>query len=73
MTNMTCMTWTLDAEGRLKVVWIMPPLKAAAPSARRHSFHTMTQAATTPAPFSRAAALAAYYRIQTSVARHWAA
>ena len=32
---MTNMTWTLDAEGRLKVAWITPPAaKTAAPPAQ---------------------------------------
>ncbi len=55
---MTNMTWTLNAEGRLTVTWITPPV---------------TRAAATPGRLSRAAALAAYYRLQTSLARHSAA
>ena|GEM_PF-2494774 len=34
-TTMTNMTWTLDAEGRLKVAWITPmTAKVAAPPAQ---------------------------------------
>ena len=53
-TPMINVTWTLDAEGRLKATWITPPaVKPAAPLAR----------------FSRASALAAHFRRQAHTRR----
>ena len=46
---MTNMTWTLDAEGRLKVAWITPPVaKTAAPPAQPlHAAYRRTQTSLT--------------------------
>jgi len=70
---MTNMTWTLDNDGRLVMTWDAPAAKSAAAHARRRDFLTLTQAAATPARFSRAAALAAYYRLQASLTHRSAA
>ena len=63
---MTNMTWTLDNKGHLVMTWDAPSAKTAA-RARRRNLLTLTQAAAPPARFSRAIALAAYYRLQTSL------
>ena len=63
---MTNMTWILDNQGHLVVTWDAPSAKTAA-LARHRDLLTLTQAAATPTRFSRAAALAAYYRLQASL------
>jgi len=63
---MTNMTWILDNQGHLVVTWDAPSAKTAA-RARHQNLLTLTQAAATPTRFSRAAALAAYYRLQASL------
>jgi hypothetical protein len=71
--TMTKVIWTLDDEGRLTARWDVPTAKAAAPASPRLMFRTMTQVVAAPGRVSRAAALAAYYRLQTALARRSAA
>lgn len=78
--SMTKVTWTLDDAGRLMARWDVPTAKAATPASKaampaapRLMFRTLTRAVAVPGRVSRAAALSAYYRLQTVLARRSAA
>lgn len=78
--SMTKVTWTLDDAGRLTARWDVPTAKAAPPASKAATpaathlmFRTMTRAVAAPGRVSRTAALAAYYRLQTVLARRNAA
>ena len=73
---MTNLIWTLDNEGRLTAIWNTPPAaqsfsaRWAAAQSARPVVRTLLQAGATPYRLSRAAALAAHFRIQAAYARH---
>ena len=72
---MTNLIWTLDNEGRLTATWDTPPApepfaaRWAVGNSDRRVVRSRVRARTPPHRISRAAALAAYFRIQASLIR----
>ena len=73
---MTNLIWTLDNKGRLTATWNTPPASEsfaarwAAVDMDRRIVRTLVEAGAASHRLSRAAALAAYFRIQAAFGRH---